>query len=210
MAVPAASVDGVAAGTAATTTLADIQKLKPLKSIEVAALKITVRDVTVVRHWVFGNFGSGSLSNDADKDSLYVVINYDVSTKDKNPKLPCVHFVTRNSESLTFDPVAFAGPQFRRWDSYGTMLGNSPDTGNDFAKSDTVQFASGGQVTLDDLKTKQLYIAFSKSLTLERTPANRPAIEYEGACPGRVLKNVSLSTLTRYFDVVEVRGPRAY
>ncbi|MFI5297293.1 MAG: hypothetical protein ACHREM_04280 [Polyangiales bacterium] len=196
---------------AAKTAIDALDKVQPHADVALAGgMKLHVSDVSVVRHWVVGSFGSGSLSQDADKDSAFATLAFDVTVKDKDPKLPCVLAYLREKGGALLTHATVLTPQFARWDSYGSYLGNNADIGNDFAKSDTVRFVGGGQIELTELSTKSLWIVVAHALTLARHESrfDSPPVTYEGKC-------VSSTTLTPKelasdFDVIEVRAPRAY
>ncbi len=187
-----------------------IKKMKATRAFEdILGTKIGVGSVSTTRRWVYGNFGTGSFSKDAAQEATYVVVEFDVMTTAPDPQLPCVHAFLRAPDGLRFmrlgKPLAI---EFRRWDSYGSTLGNYDDNGNDFAKSETVKFTAGTEVTLKSLSTKVLYIGFSKRPHVQRVERdNRPPIYSLASCP-QGPKEISVGDLTRDYEIAEIRAPR--
>lgn len=195
---------------AAVEDAATIKKLKGRTTFsDTSGNKVRVNDVSAQRKWFFGSYGSGNLSIDADKGATYVVVSYDVESKQKNPSLACPLFYQRDAAGTTFHRLAKPIIEFRRWDSFGSYLGNNSDIGNDFSKSDSVQFAAGVQIEIADLGANYLYVLFTKAPHLTRHESrNQPPVSYDGDCDAP--EQLSVSELTTAFEIVEIRAPRAY
>ena len=130
-----------------------IKKLRPKKKVRVwegageVGLKVT--KARKGKKWIFDRTGYQYFLRDADKGSQMYSLDITVSSKGQNPELPSVEAWT--VEEGQARRVCTFEWKFHRWDDYGSYLGNYHDSGNDFAKSDTVKFTVGHQLSDESL-----------------------------------------------------------
>ena len=136
----------------------------------------TLKTSTTSR-WVSDSYSDEYHYSDADRGTKYVVLQVNVSsTNDKDPKLfpVAVYRVVGNK----MERVADFSYAFRRWHDYGSYLGNYGDSGNDFAKSKTVEFSLAAQVGDTYLKQPLLVIASDEQCVERRNRSLAPAVAY--------------------------------
>lgn len=130
-----------------------IKKLRPKKKIRVwegageVGLKVT--KTRKGKKWIFDRTGYQYFLRDADKGHQMYSLDITVGSKGQNPELPSVEAWT--VEGGQARRVCTFEWKFHRWDDYGSYLGNYHDSGNDFAKSDTVKFTVGHQLSDESL-----------------------------------------------------------
>lgn len=88
--------------------------------------------------------------------------------------------------------------RFSRWDDYGSYLGNDHDFGNNFAKTPTISFVIGAQISNDYLDKKPLYIVGTVSGCVHRSYERfrNPPVSYAGICSD-LSDALSIDDLTR-------------
>lgn len=78
---------------------------------------------------------------DADKDCQMATFDFTATSSSKNPTLPSL-YISKLDDEGKLTEVAVMEVRFKKWEDLGTYLGNSPDSNNDFAKSDSVRFVA--------------------------------------------------------------------
>ena len=170
---------------------AERQRIKALgfKALPIIQkIKIDNNDVTFSNckvglkfiHDVYPTYsGSSWFEHTADKGSKYISFNMDVTSSDKNPKIPTVAFYSINGEQLILQKPFWV--LFARWDDYGSYLGNEPDLKNDFSKVNTVKFRVG--IDVEDGYLNKPYIVVLKKANTQVRKYERfrnPPVYYEG------------------------------
>ena len=56
--------------------------------------------------------------------------------------------------------------RFRRWEDYGSYLGNSADYGNDFSRTKTIPFSLGYEIEESDYKGYPIYVVLHNKLNI--------------------------------------------
>lgn len=76
--------------------------------------------------------------------------------------------------------LGILGYEFRRWEDYGSYLGNYADYKNDFSHSKTIPFSCGIELPADKLKNGTIYLALKKSTCFNRTKNKygNPEVKY--------------------------------
>lgn len=161
--------------------------LKPVPRsmlIEGTTLKLNYIQTRVGRDLTSNNFGSGSTSARADKGNVMMGFDIDIVSKEKDPLLPCFIIASRKKGDALLRIRGKAQYGFRRWDSYGSYLGNYDDRGNDFAMSDTVKFVLEAELPEATVKEEAIYLLAERLPTTHRKTARfeRPPVSYTGAC----------------------------
>jgi len=162
----------------------------------------TVKTSTVGR-WISDSYQYEYHYSDADRDTKYVVLRVDISsTNDKDPKLfPVAVYRVVGDKLMQVASFSYA---FRRWQDYGSYLGNYGDSGNSFAKSKTVKFTLAAQVSDTYLKEPLLLVA-SDEQCVERINRNlAPAVAYIGLSCTSLKPELSLSeAATKKYRVIK-------
>lgn len=135
----------------------DLSKLKPEKSYTAGDVGILINKVTTNKKWIFDNNNYDYHYREADKGSIFIVIDFTVKSKNKNPDLP-VFVVGKSSKEGLSTIVGISDIKFPSWTNYGAYLGNYSDFKNDFAKRDTIRFTAAIQVPEEDYKSKKLFL----------------------------------------------------
>lgn len=77
------------------------------------------------------------------------------------------------------------GYEFRRWEDYGSYLGNTADYGNNFSHSKTIPFNLGLELSDDQLKPNTIFVVMKNSGCFYRQKKHygRPEVHYtQGSC----------------------------
>ena len=78
---------------------------------------------------------------DADKDCQMATFDFTATSSSKNPSLPSL-YISKLDDEGKLTEIAVMEVRFKKWEDFGTYLGNSPDSDNDFAKSDSIRFVA--------------------------------------------------------------------
>jgi len=134
--------------------------LKDLKIIS----KCTIGDVdmqdiksSVTKKWVFDSNSYDYHYREVDKGSVFLVFNYVIKSKNKNPILP-VFVAAKVEQDGKISILGLSDIHFPSWTNYGAYLGNYRDFKNDFAKRDSVHFTAAIQVSEEVYKSKKLIV----------------------------------------------------
>jgi hypothetical protein len=141
---------------------------KPVQSVSLKDLKevskCTVGDVemqsirsSVNKKWVFDSNGFDYHYHEADKGNVFLVFNYVVKSKNKNPILPVLVAGTVEKDGKV-SILGVSDIKFPSWTNYGAYLGNYRDFKNDFAKRDSISFTAAIQVPEEVYKSKKLIV----------------------------------------------------
>lgn len=146
-------------------------------------LSLRFEKIWTGKRWSFDDYGSEYRLRDAQRGNQHILVRVSISSKSINPSLPPILAYKMNGGEL--DLIGTLGYEFRRWEDYGSYLGNDADYGNDFAHSKTIPFNLGLQVSDDNFVGKTVYIVMKKTGCFERTKKDygNPEIQYkEGIC----------------------------
>ena len=114
------------------TTFAEESNVASIKTDKVQLKKASNKfDVTGSRYYYV----------DADKDCQMATFDFTATSTSKNPSLPSL-YISKLDEEGKLTEVAVMEVRFKKWEDFGTYLGNSPDSNNDFAKSDSIRFVA--------------------------------------------------------------------
>lgn len=135
------------------------------------------------KRWTFNDYGSKYFLRDATRGNAHVLARVSITSENNNPELPPVSVFKMNNGKLEL--LGTLSYEFRRWEDYGSYLGNTADYGNDFSHSKTIPFNLGLELPKDQLKSNTVYIVMKKSgcFTREKKEYGRPKIQYtKGYC----------------------------
>ena len=164
--------------------------------------QVKVKSAKKTNQWVTDRYDDYWIYYDADKDSSYFVLDADITSQDKNPKLPSL-YVGIIAEDGTIRDIKQMAYSFYRWEDYGTYLGNYSDSRNDFEKRDTVSFTLGVQLKKEDIKG-QTVIVFSDKQECFRRSHDRfsnPPVSYYPSCSAPSQAVTAVDFVEKYIAV---------
>lgn len=161
------------------------------------------------KRWVSDRTSYESTFRDAPKGQVFVVLDFDVTTKASNPKIPAFYVMSLVgglpvlADHLQRPSVPF----FYRWSSYGASLGNHHDFKNDFKYAETVKFTAG--LIVDESRLEDgLFLVSTKNACAPRTgDAEVPYAPFY--CPGGVIAEAKSPDLFwAAHHLVAVKNPK--
>lgn len=165
--------------------------LKPVSTVKLGSISLRFEKIWTGKRWSFDDYGREYRLRDAQRGSKHILTRVSISSESKNPSLPPVLAYQMNNGELEL--IGTLGYEFRRWEDYGSYLGNNADYGNDFAHSKTIPFNLGLEVSDDKFDGKTVYIVLKKTGCFERRKKNygNPEIQYsEGLCKTKKILKV--------------------
>lgn len=142
--------------------------LKPKSIIKTDELTLKFSSIQFKKSFTFDSYGSRYFYRSAERGSKYLTARVSITSKVKDPKLPHILAykleggVLRNLTSLGMDY------RFRRWEDYGSYLGNSADYGNDFSHTKTIPFSLGYEISESEYKGLPIYVVLHKKNSIVR------------------------------------------
>lgn len=155
--------------------------IKTFSTIKTDNTKLEVKKAIKAKKWISDWHGNEYLYEDADKNSDFITIDFNITSNNKDPQLPAL-YVGEVSQNGTLENIKLFNVAFYGWSDYGSFLGNYHDSKNDFAKKDTVRFSAGVQM---EKGNKQKIIFTNKNECYSRINRDLPpAATYSGySCP---------------------------
>lgn len=164
--------------------------LKPNTRVKFGDLSLRFDKIWKGKRWSFDDYGSQYFLRDAKRGNSHIMARVSITSDNNNPSLPPILVYQMNNGELKL--LGTLGYKFRRWEDYGSYLGNTADYGNSFAHSKTIPFNCGLELSNDDLKSGTIYVVLKKQGCFNRTKVDygNPEIAYrESSCnPKRILK----------------------
>ncbi len=142
--------------------------LKPKSIIKTDELTLKFSSIQFKKSFTFDSYGSRYFYRSAERGSKYLTARVSITSKVKDPKLPHIlaykleDGVLRNLTSLGMDY------RFRRWEDYGSYLGNSADYGNDFSHTKTIPFSLGYEISESEYKGYPIYVVLYNKPSIVR------------------------------------------
>ena len=154
--------------------------LKKTKSATIGYNKVSFSYIKVDKSYHFDWYHSGGRMRTADRGNVYVVATMSVTSSSKDPNLPTLAVYSIKGDRMT--KVGVMEVRFDTWSDYGCYLGNYHDSDNDFAKTATIKFSLGVEVS-EDITSKPYAIVLKKSNGLYRyeDKYNNPPVSYKGS-----------------------------
>ena len=142
--------------------------LKPISKIELENLTLSFSDIQFKKSFTFDSYGDRYFYRSAERGSKYLTARVSITSKIKDPNLP--HILAYRLKNGILENITPLGLEyrFRRWEDYGSYLGNSADYGNDFSHTKTIHFSLGYEVEESKYKDYPIYIVLHKKLNIER------------------------------------------
>lgn len=153
--------------------------IKTVNTCKIDYNKVEVSNISIGNTFTFDSYDDYYHYRTADRGNKYITAVMRITSESKDPKLPQPAVY-----SIVGDKMRFVGHftvEFARWDDYGSYLGNDHDFGNDFAKTSSVRFKIGEEVS-DEVIKKPYAIVLKKENVLSRSYErfNDPPISYDG------------------------------
>lgn len=165
--------------------------LKPTMIVEYGNLSMRFDKIWVGKRWIFDDYGNQYFLRDSKRGYKHILTRVSITSETNNPSLPPVlAYQINNGELKLLGSLEY---KFRRWEDYGSYLGNYADYGNDFSHSKTIPFNGGLELSEPELKNKNIYIVMKKFGCFNRVKKDygRPEIEYvEGNCSTKEILKV--------------------
>ena len=166
--------------------------LKANTKIKFNDLSLRFEKVWIAKRWIFDDYGSQYFLRDATRGNKHILARVSITSESKNPSLPAILVYKMKDGELHL--LGTLGYEFRRWEDYGSYLGNYADYKNDFSHSKTIPFNCGIELSEDNLKAKSIYLVLKKSSCFNRVKNKygNPEIEYvkAGSCKAKSILTV--------------------
>ena len=152
--------------------------LKPTTRVKYGDLSLRFDKIWKGKRWSFDDYGHKYFLRDAERGNSHIMTRVSITSDNNNPKLPPILVYQMNNGELKL--LGTLSYKFRRWEDYGSYLGNTADYGNDFAHSKTIPFNCGLELSNDKLKSGTIYIVLKKQGCFNRTKVDygNPEIAY--------------------------------
>lgn len=124
--------------------------LKASTTFKIDYNTVELTSISVGNTFTFDSYGDRYFYRSADRGNKYVTAAMKITSQEKDPKLPQLAIYSISGDTMT--KVGSFDTEFARWKDYGTYLGNTHDFGNDFAKTSSVRFKIGEEVSEDIVK----------------------------------------------------------
>src|SRR5690606_3238134 len=141
--------------------------LKPTTRVKYGDLSLRFDKIWKGKRWSFDDYGHKYFLRDAERGNSHIMTRVSITSDNNNPKLPPILVYQMNNGELKL--LGTLSYKFRRWEDYGSYLGNTADYGNDFAHSKTIPFNCGLELSNDKLKSGTIYIVLKKQGCFNRT-----------------------------------------
>lgn len=124
--------------------------LKASTTFKIDYNTVELTSISVGNTFTFDSYGDRYFYRTADRGNKYITAVMKITSQDKDPKLPQLAIYSISGDTMF--KVGNFDTEFARWKDYGTYLGNTHDFGNDFAKTSSVRFKIGEEVSEDIVK----------------------------------------------------------
>ncbi len=153
--------------------------LKAITTVVIDYNKVEFSNISVGSTFTYDSYGDSYYYNTADRGNKYISAAMRITSDSKNPKLPKPAVFSISGDRMIKQGTF--GIKLARWDDYGSYLGNYHDNGNDFAKSSSVRFKVGVEVSEDVVKNPYAII-LKKENAVPRSEdrLDNPPISYIG------------------------------
>lgn len=153
--------------------------LKASTTFKIDYNTVELTSISVGNTFTFDSYGDRYFYRTADRGNKYVTAAMKITSQDKDPKLPQLAIYSISGDTMT--KVGNFDTEFARWKDYGTYLGNTHDFGNDFAKTSSVRFKIGEEVSEDIVKGPYALIMKKENgLSRNYDRFENPPVSYTG------------------------------
>lgn len=153
--------------------------LKASTTFKIDYNTVELTSISVGNTFTFDSYGDRYFYRTADRGNKYITAAMKITSQDKNPKLPQLAIYSISGDTMF--KVGNFDTAFARWKDYGTYLGNTHDFGNDFAKTSSVRFKIGEEVSEDIVKGPYALIMKKENgLSRNYDRFGNPPVSYTG------------------------------
>lgn len=153
--------------------------LKASTTFKIDYNTVELTSISVGNTFTFDSYGDRYFYRTADRGNKYITAAMKITSQDKNPKLPQLAIYSISGDTMF--KVGNFDTEFARWKDYGTYLGNTHDFGNDFAKTSSVRFKIGEEVSEDIVKGPYALIMKKENgLSRNYDRFGNPLVSYTG------------------------------
>lgn len=153
--------------------------LKASTTFKIDYNTVELTSISVGNTFTFDSYGDRYFYRTADRGNKYITAAMKITSQDKNPKLPQLAIYSISGDTMF--KVGYFDTEFARWKDYGTYLGNTHDFGNDFAKTSSVRFKIGEEVSEDIVKGPYALIMKKENgLSRNYDRFGNPPVSYTG------------------------------
>lgn len=153
--------------------------LKASTTFKIDYNTVELTSISVGNTFTFDSYGDRYFYRTADRGNKYITAVMKITSQDKNPKLPQLAIYSISGDTMF--KVGNFDTEFARWKDYGTYLGNTHDFGNDFAKTSSVRFKIGEEVSEDIVKGPYALIMKKENgLSRNYDRFGNPPVSYTG------------------------------
>jgi hypothetical protein len=153
--------------------------IKTVASCTIDYNKVEISSISSGNTFTFDSYDDYYHYRTADRGNKYITGVMKITSENKDPLLPqpAVYAIVGDKMTLIGSFIV----KFARWEDYGSYLGNYHDNGNDFAKSSSIRFKIGKEISEDILK-KPYAIVLKKENNLVRNydRFSNPPVSYGG------------------------------
>lgn len=154
--------------------------LKTTTSVTIEENKVSFSNISTSKTFSFDAYGDRWFYRTADRGNVYFTASMQVTSSSKDPNLPTLAVYSIKGDKMEREGIMEI--KFARWEDYGSYLGNYHDNGNDFAKTSTINFKLGVELS-STIKDGPYAIILKKSNELTKYYArfDNPPISYIGS-----------------------------
>ena len=154
--------------------------LKTSLSATIGYNEVSFSNFSISNTFVHDAYDDRYFYNTADRGNVYFTATMQVTSNSKNPDLPTLAVYLIKGDKMTREGIMRI--EFARWEDYGRYLGNYHDNGNDFAKTGTIRFKLGVELS-EEVKKAPYAIVLKKSNDLSRYEDRfaNPPVSYKGS-----------------------------
>ena len=153
--------------------------LKASTTFKIDYNTVELTNISVGNTFVFDSYDDRYFYRTADRGNKYITAAMRITSQEKDPKLPQLAVYSISGDTMS--KVGNFDTEFARWEDYGTYLGNSHDFGNDFAKTSSVRFKIGEEVSEDIVKGPYALIMKKENgLSRNYDRFENPPVSYTG------------------------------
>lgn len=155
--------------------------IKANAKIKYDYLTLNFADIQFKENYTFDSYGDRYHYRSAERGNKYLVVRASISSEVKNPSLPRIlAYALKDGELKNITPLGLTY-EFRRWEDYGSYLGNNADYGNDFAHTSTINFNLGSQIEESKFKGFPIYVVMQKTKAFHRNEErfDNPPVSYK-------------------------------
>jgi hypothetical protein len=154
--------------------------IKASLTAQIDCNQVSFSEIRVANTFTFDSYDYSYFYITADRGSKFVSVAMKVTSSSKDPKLPQLAVYSINGDTMHKEGTFIT--KFRRWKDYGYYLGNYHDNSNDFAKTSTINFKLGCELSEEILKQPYAIVLKKENALIRREDRfENPPVSYVGS-----------------------------